>query len=126
MFQLKIHSKKTTRHSHNWYEFFADSSVNKRVIHKYNTSPYTPQTLAESIHDACMAVRGFSGEAEATAIRVSKEVEQWLMNKEEVTSADIRRIAAAALQKYNPRAAYAYLPVKEYQVREDEYGFVRL
>jgi hypothetical protein len=73
-----------------------------------------------------MKVFGFSGEAELTALQVCNHVESWLENKEEVTKADIRRIAAAALWQYNPKAAYAYLPVKEYRVMKDQYGFVRL
>ncbi len=73
-----------------------------------------------------MKAFGFAGEAELTALRVCKEVENWLASKEEVTTADIKRKAAAALRKYNPRAAYAYSPVKEYEVHEDHYGFIRL
>ncbi len=126
MFHIKLHSKRTVSHSAHWHENFAYSPVKKRVISKTHTKPYDPQALAESIHEACMKTLGFSGEAEATAIRVCKDLEHWLVNKEEVTVADIKRRAAAALRQYNPQAAYAYLPVKEYEVHEDQYGFVRL
>ena len=125
MFHLKIHRKAFT-YSHNWLEQLEGKVLNKRVVGKTETKPYYRRKLATSVHAACMKSFGFSGEAELTALRVCKDVEQWLENKEEVTKADIRRIAAAALKKYNPRAAYEYLPVKEYVVKEDEYGYVRL
>ena len=126
MFQLKLHSKKTAFHSHNWYEQLTDSTHHKRVVNKHATTPYHRETLAESIHDVCLKSFGFSGEAELTALRVCKEVENWLIDKEEVTVSDIKRVAAGALHHYNPRAAYAYLPTREYVVKEDQYGFIRL
>lgn len=73
-----------------------------------------------------MKAFGFVGEAEDTAVQVCRHVEAWLANKEEVTRADIKRQAAKALRLYNPRAAYAYAPEKEYAVTEDSYGFIRL
>lgn len=126
MFQLKSHPKQIARHSAHWHEQFRDTALKRRVVSKSHTKPYQPHTLAESIHAVCMKTFGFSGEAEATALRVVRDIEAWLQDKEEVTSADIKRKAAQFLQKYNPRAAYEYLPVKELEVREDEYGFVRL
>ena len=126
MFHLKSQTRQNTAHSANWHESLGSTDVKKRIITKTHTVAYEPRTLAESIHKACMKSFGFSGEAEVTALKVCNDLEHWLVDKEEVTAADIKRRAAAALQKYNPRAAYEYLPVKEYQIHEDEYGFIRL
>lgn len=127
MFHLKQRPKQT-QHSPHWHEVFSEHQLEKRVIsnHSHTTTAYEPQTLAESIHTACMKTLGFVGEAETTAVEVCKKVEHWLADKDEVTSDDIKRQAAAALRKYNPRAAYEYLPVEEYRVHEDQYGFIQL
>lgn len=126
MFQIKLHTKRKSAHSPSWGDHFVNSATKKRVVNKGHTTAYEPKTLAESVHSACMKSFGFSGEAETTALQVVKDIEAWLHDKEEVTLADIKRHAAAALHKYNPRAAYEYLPVKEYEIHEDEYGFIRL
>ena len=126
MFHIKLHPKRTPLHSPAWYEQTTHEPKQKRVVGKHETNPYQRHTLAESIHNVCMRTFGFSGEAELTALHVCREVEAWLEDKEEVTKQDIRRVAASALQRYNPRAAYEYLPAKEYAIKEDEYGFIRL
>ena len=64
--------------------------------------------LHQSIVAACLAVRAFEGEAHATAERVCRHVLDWLTTKTEVTSADVRRVAALHLQTYHPEAAYMY------------------
>jgi hypothetical protein len=126
MFHLSLHHKKTYNYSHDWHEQLTGHVLNKRVVGRSATKPYYRTKLAKSVHAACMRSFGYSGEAEITAMRVCKDVEAWLENKEEVTIADIKRRAADALLRYNPRAAYEYLPTKEYAVKEDQYGFVRL
>ncbi len=126
MFYTKRHSKHKPYFSTHWHDVFSDRTSTKRVVTPAHTTAFEPEVLARSVHEACMKVFGFAGEAELTALKVCKEVEDWLINKEEVTTADIQRKAATALRKYNPRAAYSYLPVKEYEVLEDQYGFIRL
>mgnify|MGYP000848204934 CR=1 FL=1 len=126
MFHLSLHHKKPQQFSRSWYTELANYDKQKRVINRHYTEPYHRSLLAKSVHRACMKSFGFSGEAEMTALEVCKEVERWLEDKEEVTIADIKRRAAQALKKYNPRAAYEYLPSKEYAVKEDQYGFIRL
>jgi hypothetical protein len=125
MFHLKLHRRATASTLPSWHGLFHSEEPSKRVVHRRHTVPYMRTKLAASIHNACMKSFGFSGEAELTAMRVIHDVEQWLEDKEEVTINDIKRQAAKALQKYNPRAAYEYLPLREYSVKEDEYGFVR-
>lgn len=126
MFHIKSHTKHKLTFSAQWHETFHDSKSQKRVVSRSHTSIYEPETLAKSIHKVCMKTFGFAGEAELTAIRVSQEVEAWLEDKEEVTVADIKRRAAAALHKYNPRAAFEYSPNPEFEIQEDQYGFIRL
>lgn len=55
-----------------------------------------------------MGVRSHEGEAHETAERVCKKVIDWLAPKDEVTSSDIRRVAAKHLATYHPEAAYMY------------------
>ncbi len=62
---------------------------------------------------ACLAVRSLEGEAHMVARRVTERVIDWLSSKTEVTSDDIRRVAANNLQIYQPEAAYIYEGYKE-------------
>lgn len=73
-----------------------------------HTEPYDERKLYASIYAVCLSVRAPQGEAELTADRVCKDFKPWLINKPEVTSADIRRKAAEHLNIYNPNAAYLY------------------
>lgn len=70
--------------------------------------PFDPLLLHQSIVSACMSVRSHEGEAHETAERVCTKVIDWLAPKTEVTSSDIRRIAAKHLSVYHPEAAYMY------------------
>lgn len=82
------------------------SYVVKRNSH--NSEVFDPVKLHRSILAACMTVRAFEGEAHATAEHVCKDVIDWLEQKTEVTSADIRRVAGRCLHIYHPDAAYMY------------------
>jgi transcriptional regulator NrdR family protein len=70
--------------------------------------PFSANKLFESILAACLSVRLAEGAAEHTAGRTTKEVENWLINKSEVTSNDIRRQAAKTLIVLCPEAGYLY------------------
>lgn len=83
-----------------------DSYVVKRGTH--NSETFDPLKLHQSIVAACLSVRALEGEAHTTAEQVVRHVISWLMNKTEVTTADIRRIASAHLRTYHPEAAYLY------------------
>ena len=69
---------------------------------------FEPLKLHASIVSACLAVRSHEGEAHITAERVCRSVIDWLIGKSEVTSRDIRRVAATHLATYHPEAAYMY------------------
>lgn len=124
MFHTK---KRQTTINSSWYHFLNQDLPEKRVVKKSGlTEAYQRSKLAVAVHGACMDATGYIGEAETTALLVCKEVEAWLEKKYEVTSADIKRKAAQALLRYNPRAAYEFEPSKAYQLTEDHYGIVRL
>jgi transcriptional regulator NrdR family protein len=69
---------------------------------------FSKEKLRASILGACLSVRTPVGQAETTAKSVSDSVTSWLTSKPEVTSADLRRIAAQHLKTHNPDAAYIY------------------
>ena len=76
--------------------------------HTKHSEAFDPLKLHQSIVAACLAVRALEGEAHLTAERVCRHVIDWLTSKTEVTSADIRRVAANHLTVYHPEAAYMY------------------
>lgn len=69
---------------------------------------FSREKLRVSILAACLSVRTPVGQAEAIAHSVSDSVISWLQNKPEVTSHDLRRIAAKHLHAQHPDAAYIY------------------
>lgn len=78
------------------------------IVKRRHSEPYDGRKLYASIHASCLAVRAPIGAAEITAEKVVLGVEKWLAKKQEVTSADIRRITAKHLDFYHPDAAYMY------------------
>ena len=78
------------------------------VKRRRDIEEFDPLKLHQSVVAACLAVRAFKGEAHAPAERVCRHVLDWLTTKTEVTSADIRRVAALHLTNYHPEAAYMY------------------
>ena len=72
----------------------------------------TEHFLREKLHDsivaACLSVRAPEGQAEVTAHAVCDAVIAWLEQRPEVTSHDIRTVAARYLKSYHPEAAYLY------------------
>jgi len=64
--------------------------------------------LHYSVKAACLSVRGPSGEADDVANKVCDAVLIWLEERPEITSNDLRRVAAKHLKRYRPDAAYSY------------------
>lgn len=79
----------------------------------HESEKFDPLKLHSSLMSACLAVRSFEGEAHMVAQRVCEKVIEWLSSKTEVTSDDIRRVAASNLQIYQPEAAYVYEKYKQ-------------
>lgn len=66
------------------------------------------EKLHASIVAACLSVHTPEGQAETTAHAVCDAVILWLQQRPEVTSHDIRTVAAKHLKSYHPEAAYLY------------------
>lgn len=64
--------------------------------------------LEKSIVATCLSVHSPIGQAEATAKSVSKQIEEWLNDRPEITSKDIRSSTADLLSIHQPEAAYLY------------------
>ncbi len=64
--------------------------------------------LQKSLVAACLASGVPEGYADTTARRVADEVATWLQGKPEVTSSDLRRVAARHMKPYHPDASYLY------------------
>ena len=75
---------------------------------KRPTEVFERKKLHASIVAVCLSVRAPEGQADATADSVCDAVMRWLDDKPEVTSDDIRRKAAAVLEKYHPEADHLY------------------
>jgi transcriptional regulator NrdR family protein len=69
---------------------------------------FSQDKLHSSVQAACLSVRSPEGVAEQTAHAVTHIVSDWVSSKPSVTSHDIRRVAAKALEVFHPEAAYLY------------------
>jgi len=69
---------------------------------------FMQEKLHASIVAACLSVRTPIGQAESIARSVTETVMSWLADKPEVTSYDLRRVAAGHLHTHHPDAAYLY------------------
>lgn len=86
-------------------------STSTSVIKRNGSRPsefFNEEKLHQSISAACMSVRSLEGEAETAAKKVCQSVAVWLAERPEVTSDDVRRIAAHHLSRIHPDAAYMY------------------
>lgn len=77
------------------------------------TESYQRAKLERSIRAALYSLKTPEGQAVDTASAVCDLVEQWLENRNEVTSNDLRRQAVTALEPLHPEAAYLY---KQYKI----------
>lgn len=74
-----------------------------RIPESFNRSK-----LEASIYAACLSVRSLDGLAKDTSKSVCNSVVDWLHDKPDITSGDIRRQAEKALAVLHPDAAYLY------------------
>lgn len=75
---------------------------------KHPGEAYNREKLRHSIVAACISVGAPTGNAESIARNVTAYVEEWLRTRPEVTTGDIRRVAAKSLKTYHPDASYLY------------------
>jgi len=66
------------------------------------------EKLHKSIMAALLSARTAPGQAESVARAVTRDVSEWLASRPEVTSEDLRRVAARHLKNHHPDAAYLY------------------
>lgn len=72
------------------------------------TESFDHEKLRASIEAACLSAGTAPGQAESIARSIIKEVDEWLKTRPEVTSHDLRRVAARHLKNHHPDAAYLY------------------
>lgn len=82
------------------------SHIVKRQGH---TEPFDDRKLYASLYASCLALNETDVTAEIIADRVTKEIDDWMKKKHEVTSHEIRVHAAHHLKVYHPDAAWIYL-----------------
>jgi transcriptional regulator NrdR family protein len=75
---------------------------------KRKSEQFAREKLFASIVATCISVNTPDGQSEAVSHAVCDAVTEWLKNKPEVTSHDIRNTATKHLRKYHPEAAYLY------------------
>jgi len=75
----------------------------KRTTERFDTGKLHASVLA-----ACLSVRSPEGMARSAADSVCTVVNEWCSAKPEVTSDDLRRVAARHLERIHPEAAYLY------------------
>jgi len=75
---------------------------------KRPTETFTREKLHASVVAACLSVKTPAGQTEKIAEAVCDAVIDWLQIRPEVTSGDLRRIAARKLHIHHPDAAYIY------------------
>lgn len=75
---------------------------------KRPSEQFQPDKLKASLVAACLSVQTPRGQAETAADQVVHAVNVWLNKKVEVTSEDVRRVAAHHLKIHHPDAAYMY------------------
>ena len=75
---------------------------------RQHPEPFNPAKLQKSIAAALLSSGAHVGHAEQVAKKVVEEVTEWLESRPEVTSADIRKVAAKHLQRHHPDASYLY------------------
>lgn len=82
----------------------------KHIVKRHgHNEVYDDRKIYASVYSACRAVRQTSDTSELIADRVVQDMAPWIAKKHEVTSNDIRRIAAGHLAEYNPDASQLYL-----------------
>ena len=81
----------------------------KRNSHGHHpTEHFDPEKMHKSLVAACLSCGVPAGHAESIGRHITEEVENWLKDKPEVTSADLRRTATHFLKTHHPDAAYLY------------------
>ena len=76
--------------------------------HKRASEPFSLDKVKASVYAAFLSVHSQDGVARDTAESIANTIAQWLHNKPEVTSLDIRNRVTALITPIHPDAAYIY------------------
>jgi len=76
--------------------------------HRAESEHFDPEKMRKSIVAACISCGVPTGHAESISRHITGEVAEWLNDKPEVTSEDLRRTATHFLKTHHPDAAYLY------------------
>jgi transcriptional regulator NrdR family protein len=76
--------------------------------HHADTEHFNADKLRSSIVAACVSCGVPAGHADSISRRITGQVAEWLQDRPEVTSEDLRRTAAHYLKTHHPDAAYLY------------------
>jgi len=76
--------------------------------HHAQSEYFEPEKLSRSIVAACISCGVPAGHADSISRRITEQVTEWLEDKPEVTSEDLRRTASHFLKTHHPDAAYLY------------------
>lgn len=77
-------------------------------VHRAHSEYFDPDKMRQSIVATCISCRVPGGHADSISRRITEQVSEWLADKPEVTSDDLRRTAAHFLKTHHPEAAYIY------------------
>ncbi|MFO0882126.1 MAG: ATP cone domain-containing protein [Candidatus Saccharimonadales bacterium] len=81
----------------------------KHVIkHSGSSEAFDPRKVYASVYASCLSVHETTDEAELVAEKVTKQVNEWLTPKTEITVVDLRRVIAQKLRVINPHAGFVY------------------
>ena len=78
------------------------------VKRKGHSEAYDVRKLYASVYSMCLAVHCSEEDAEGTAEKVVRHVDQWLEKKHEVTAHDIHSVALDRSMSLNPDAGFLY------------------
>ncbi len=80
----------------------------KSLVGNDQIDSFDNDRLFKSVLSACLCVGRPEGQAEATANNVCKNVKEWIRERPEITTGDLRRMAEFYLKTYDSDAAYVY------------------
>ena len=82
--------------------------VKRHRYGQHHSEQFDVEKMHKSIVAACLSSGVPDGHAESIARHITDEVIEWLKDKPEVTSDDLRRTATHRLRTHHPDAAYLY------------------
>jgi transcriptional regulator NrdR family protein len=80
----------------------------KRHGHRAQSEHFDYDKMRRSIIAACLSCGVPEGHSESIGRHITDDVVEWLKDKPEVTSEDLRRTATRFLKTHHPDAAYLY------------------